>query len=163
MKRCLLICFVIAGFASGAVEAQTIAALRGGAYYRFADESDLTMEIKVWGAVSNPGLYEVREGMNLSTVLSLAGGPQAALQARNTASIFTVRLYRLQVGDRYQLFTETLMENQIGPLNSDPVLVQGDMVFTEAQTRQRFGWRDGLSILTAVAAIALVVDNIFFE
>ena len=163
MKRCLLIGFVIAGFASGAVHAQTINALRGGAYYRFADESDLTMEIKVWGAVNNPGLYEVREGLNLSTVLSLAGGPQAGVQARNTVSTFTVRLYRLQTGDRYQLFTETLMENRIGLLNSDPVLVRGDMVIAEERTRQRFGWRDGLSILTAVATVVLVIDNAFLN
>ena len=121
MKRCLLICLVIAGFVSGAVHAQTIDALRGGAYYRFADPSDVTMEIKVWGAVSSPGFYEVREGLNLSTVLSLAGGPQTGLRTDNTASTFTVRLFRLQAGDHYQLFTETLMENQLGVLNSDPV------------------------------------------
>ena len=121
------------------------------------------MEIKVWGAVKNPGLYDVREGLNLSTVLSLAGGPLAAVQTRNTASTFTVRLYRLQTGDRLQLFTETLMEDQIGLLNSDPVLMQGDMVIAQERTRRLFGWRDGLSILTAVATVVLVIDNAFLD
>ena len=163
MKRLLLIGFIMAGLAPGLVDAQTIDDLRGGSYYRFADVSDVTMEIKVWGAVANPGFYEVREGLNLSTVLSLAGGPQAPPASRSTASAYSVRLFRLQTGDRYQLFTETLMENQLGMLNSDPVLMQGDMVITEAKTRQRFGWREGLSILTATATLVLVVDQIFFN
>ncbi len=163
MKRCLLIGFVIAGFASGAAEAQSIEALRGGAYYRFADGVDVTMEIKVWGAVTNPGFYEVREGLNLSTVLSLAGGPQAPAQPRSTTSTFTVRLFRLQAGGAYQLFTETRMENELRVLNSDPVLIQGDMIFTEAKVRQRFGWRDALSVVTALATSVLVFDQVFFD
>ena len=160
MKRCLLMGFVIVGLVGGVAHAQSIEALRGGAYYRFADDVDVTMQIKVWGAVTNPGFYEVREGLNLSTVLSLAGGPQPSLEAGSTTSTYSVRLYRLQAGGQLQLFTETVMENQIGVLNSDPVLVQGDMVITEAKTRRRFGWRDGLTVLTAVATSVLVVDQV---
>ena len=55
------------------------------------------------------------------------------------------------------------MENQLGVLNSDPVLMQGDIVITEAQTRQRFGWREGVSLLTAVATVVLVLDQVFIK
>ena len=163
MKRLLLPGLILACLSCGVVHAQSIEALRGGSYYRFADVSDVTMEIKVWGAVANPGFYEVREGLNLSTVLSLAGGPQPPALSRNTVSSYTVRLYRLQAGDQYRLFTETVMEDQLGLLTSDPVLQTGDMVFTEAKTRQRFGWRDGIAILTVLATTALVVDQVFIE
>lgn len=163
MTRTLVIGVLVVFLSGGAVYAQDLEALRGGAYYRFADPSDITIEVKVWGAVSNPGFYEVRQGLTLSTLLSLAGGPLTTPRMSNTRSTFTLQLYRPQPDGRYQLLTETVMENQLTALAQDPVIMHGDLLMTEERTRQRFGWRDGLSILTALATVALVVDNVIIN
>ena len=163
MRRYLLVCLLIAGLAGQAAHAQPVPTLQSGAYYRHANTSDVTIEVKVWGAVQNPGLYEVRQGLTLSSVLSLAGGPQALGQVPGTSSSFTVRLFRRQGEGPYRLFTETSMDKELLPLTQDPVLMSGDMLMTEERTRQRFGWRDGISILTALGTIALLFDNAFFQ
>lgn len=165
MRRSLFLCLLVAGFTGSAVQAQGFDAFSANnmAYYRFAESSDITIEVKVWGAVANPGLYEVRQGLTLSSLLSLAGGPRVEPRTRRASSIFFVRLYRLQPEGRYQLLAETQMLNELRTLDRDPVLLHGDMLMTEERIRQRFGWRDGLSILTAIASVALVIDNVFFQ
>ena len=162
MRRYVFVWLLVAGFAGTSAQAQIPDVASSGAYYRFAESADNTMEIKVWGAVTNPGFYEVREGLNLSTVLSLAGGPKAAVRVRSTSSTFRVQLYRLRQ-DRYQLFTETIMENEITTLSQDPVLTSGDLILTEEQARQRFGWRDGVSLLSTLGTLVLLIDQVFLE
>ncbi len=151
------------GVAGGTVQAQTLDDLRStsGAYYRFADPTDITIDLKVWGAVSNPGLYEVRQGMRLSTLLSLAGGPQGVERTTRTRRTLTIRLWRPQPnGGPYQAIFETQMQDEIVVPNDDPVLLSGDVIVADEVVKQRFGWRDGLTILTAVASLVLLIDRI---
>ena len=164
MTRHLLVCCV-AACVVGAVQAQTFPTLQGdnASYYRFADPSDITIEVKVWGAVTNPGLYEVREAISLSTLLSLAGGPFTTARENRRASTFRVQLYRLRSEGQYQLFSETLMQDELSALVQDPILMNGDMLIAEEKTRLRFGWRDGATLLTALASIILVIDNAFLD
>ena len=166
MTRYLFLFFVMAGVAVEGISAQTLDDLRAntGAYYRFADATDITIEVKVWGAVSNPGLYEVRQGLNLSTLLTLAGGPQAPGRDPRTRSTLTIRLWRLQPnGGPYQAIFETQMQDEIVVLNDDPVLLSGDVIVADEVIEQRFRWRDFLSVVTAIASIVLVVDNVFYD
>ena len=163
MTRYLFLFFVMAGVAVEGISAQTLDDLRAraGAYYRFADATDITIEVKVWGVVSNPGLYEVRQGLNLSTLLTLAGGPQASGRDPRTRSTLTIRLWRLQPnGGPYQAIFETQMQGEIVVLNDDPVLLSGDVIVADEVVEQRFGWRDGLTILTAVGTVVLIIDRI---
>lgn len=151
------------GVAGGTAQAQSLDDLRGnaGAYYRFAEPTDITIELKVWGSVSNPGLYEVRQGMRLSTLLSLAGGPQGVERTTRTRRTLTIQLWRPQPNDGpYQVAFETRMENEILVLGEDPVLLSGDMVIVEEIVKQRFDWLDGLSVITGIASLVLIVDRI---
>ncbi len=163
MTRYLFLVLLMIGVAGGTVQAQTLDDLRSNsaAYYRFADPTDITIDLKVWGAVSNPGLYEVRQGMRLSTLLSLAGGPQGAERTTRTRRILTIRLWRPQPnGGPYQAIFETQMQDEIVVLNDDPVLLSGDVIVADEVVEQRFGWRDGLTILTSVASLVLIIDTI---
>ena len=151
------------GVAGGTVQAQTLSDLMSntGAYYKFADPTDITIDLKVWGAVSHPGLYEVRQGMRLSTLLSLAGGPQGAERTTGTSRILTIRLWRPQPsGGPYEAIFETQMEDEIVVLNDDPVLLSGDVIVVDEVVKQLFNWRDGLSILTSVGTLILIIDNL---
>ncbi|MFQ5568334.1 MAG: SLBB domain-containing protein [Rhodothermales bacterium] len=151
------------GFISlASAQAQSLDDLRrsSGAYYRFASESDITIEVKVWGAVRNTGLYEVRQGLKLSTLLSLAGGPQSTARDARTKSTFTVRLLRLQPEGHHAVIAETVMENEILLLDQDPTLLSGDVLVAEEQLRQRFGWRDGVTLVTALGTLTLIVERL---
>ena len=163
MTRYLFLVLLMIGIAGGTVQAQTLGDLRGnsGAYFRFADPTDITIDLKVWGAVSNPGLYEVRQGMRLSTLLSLAGGPRSVESTRQTRRIFTIRVWRPQPnGGPYQAIFETQMQDEIVVLNDDPVLLSGDVIVADELVKQRFNWRDGLASLTSVGTFILIFDQI---
>ena len=166
MTRYLFLVLLMIGIAGGTVQAQTLGDITSniGAYYRFADPTDITIDLKVWGAVSNPGLYEVRQGMRLSTLLSLAGGPQGAERTTLTRRTLTIRLWRPQPnGGPYESIFETQMQDEIVVLNDDPVLLSGDVIVADEVIEQRFRWRDFLSVVTAIASIVLVVDNVFYD
>ena len=151
------------GVSGGTVQAQTLDDLRNnsGSYYRFADPTDITIDLKVWGAVGNPGLYEVRQGMRLSTLLSLTGGPQGAASDTRTRRILTIRLWRPQPnGGPYQAIFEIQMQDEILVLNDDPVLLSGDVIVADEMVKQLFNWRDGLAILTSVGTFILIIERL---
>ena len=125
--------------------------------------TDITIEVKVWGSLQYPGFYEVPQGTRLSTLVTLAGGPQVVRDAQ-TRRTYTIRLWRPQPnGGPHQTISETRMEDEVLVLNEDPVLLPRDIVVVDEVVKQRFGWRDMLSIVTAIAGIALVVDNVFID
>ena len=127
------------------------------AFYRHADAADIVVEVKVWGAVRHPGLYEVRQGIALSTLLTLAGGPDAATQTNATDRTFIVRLLRPQPEGGYAMLAETRMENAVAMLDEDPTLLQGDIVLAEEIVRQRTSWRDVLAVVASVGTLATIV------
>lgn len=155
----MLVLLMIAG---GTVQAQTLEDLRTNtaAFYRFTDPTDITIEVKVWGSLQYPGFYEVPQGTRLSTLMTLAGGPQGG-SVSGTRRTYTIRLWRPQPGGGMpQAIFETLMEDQITMLNDDPVLFSGDTIVAEEIVRQRFGWLDALSVTTAIGTIVLIIDTI---
>ena len=50
--------------------------------YIASDDGTLLMYVNIWGHVKNPGTYLVYEGIDLLTLLSLAGGPSSGAQLR---------------------------------------------------------------------------------
>ncbi len=162
MTRTLLAGLLILVAGAAAAQAQSLEELRGaaGAFYTFADPTDITIEVKVWGAVQNAGLYEVRQGLPLSTLLTLAGGPAASVRDTGTSSTLTVRLYRPQPEGYPALFFEARMQNEILMLEQDPTLLHGDVLVVEEVRRQRFNWLDALSVVTAAGTLVLVIERV---
>ena len=161
MARFLLVGLLVM-CATNALQAQSLDMLQGssGAFFTFAEPSDITIEVKVWGAVNSPGLYEIRQGLHLSTLFSLAGGPQNSIQDARTNRTFSLRLYRSQGGGEPTLFLEKQVEDDILLLDEDPVLMHGDLLVLEERVKQRFGWRDGLSVVTGVGTLILVAERV---
>ena len=126
--------------------------------YRFAETGDLTITVNVWGAVRNPGLYEVPEGTHLSTLFSLAGGPATA--ERTTRQRLTTTLKLMREEDREKAVFESVMENEILVLDEDPVLQEGDVMTVEVLVQQRFSLRDVFPIVAAIASLTLAVDRV---
>ena len=54
-----------------------------GEDYITNDDGTLLMYVNVWGHVKNPGTYLVYEGIDLLTLISLAGGPETGANLNN--------------------------------------------------------------------------------
>ena len=106
--------------------------------------------VYVWGAVREPGYFEVGPEVDPVRLLALAGGPQGdGARAETVATDATVALIRPGQGVVYQASLEDFV------IGTDvPALVDGDALQVEVVQRNRLTFRDGLSIVGSVAAIA---------
>ena len=109
--------------------------------------------VYVWGAVRDPGYFEVGPDVDAVRLLALAGGPQGdGARAENVATDATVAIIRPGAGVIYQASLETFV------IGTDvPDLTDGDALQVEVVQRSRFTFRDGVSIVGSVAAVVAVV------
>lgn len=164
--RTLVVLFLLAWASAGAAQAQiddiTQAGSGQAAYYNYASPSDVTIIVNVWGQVQHPGVYEVPRDMSLSRLFSLAGGPNIGARSAGRDRTLTVRLSRQQgeTAEREIIFDVT-MEDEVFAFEEDPVLQDGDVLVAETYTRERFTWRDVLSVLSGVGTTLLLVERVF--
>jgi len=131
----------------------------GTLYHVFARPGDATVQIMVIGAEEGSGIYEVTEGTDLTRLLVLASGLSLQPQDQRTRREVTIRLYREQGGRRAIIYEAPLVD-MLGEPAQTPVLQDGDILQVEIIERRRFGWRDGLTVITAVATVTLAIDRV---
>lgn len=143
--------------------AQSLSSLEvtpGVSVHRFYERGMPTMEVKVWGAVRTPGTYIVELDNDLLDVLTFAGGPLFQRDNPNVHTTVMVNLSREGVnGDRNLIFSTPLDSLTVSNMPI-PVLQNGDVLTVDVDVTSRFGWRDGLSIFSAVGTVAVIVLNI---
>lgn len=133
---------------------------RGTAYHVYARPGDATVQILVMGV--NGGIYEVTDGTRLDELLALVGGasgPEIGQQFPTISRETTVRLYRGAEGNRSLIYEAPLEQVLLEP-HQHPRLLDGDLFLIETTTRNRFSWRDALSIVSGLASVALLVERI---
>ncbi len=131
------------------------------AYYNYSEEADVTILVSAWGAVQNPGLYEVPRGMRLSRLLSITGGPTIGTQRRGQEQRLTLALSRrMPGGDGRRIIFEATMEDDVFVFEDDPILQDGDVLTAERYVRDRFTWRDFIPIVGAAASVASTILTI---
>lgn len=172
MKSILLAFLLTASLSTSFSQAQDINDLvgidAGGAYTRFAQPGDITIQVSVWGN-THAGIWEVTQGLHLSTLFTLAGGPQSNQGSSNLNQIgpgsgrivrtVTLRLLRKQQDD-YVVVFEDVMKDRLSPLKEDPVLQDGDLVLVESQVRRTLGWRDALTIIGSIGSTVFLIDRL---
>ena len=110
-----------------------------GGYYINFRPGEPTTRVSVWGAVRNPGVYEVGPEFDVETVLSLAGGPIRP-SARSTtlarsASVtdpldVMIRIFRGGTSEPlYEATLDDFVENE----SRQPELRDGDVIEVAAQ------------------------------
>lgn len=135
------------------------------AYYRHAERGDITVQVNVWGAVRNPGMYEIARGTHVNTLLTLTGGPPIGITTVGgpTRVSRTLHLRLVRAGnDPPRVVFESVMKDGILLSQENPTVEQGDYLIIEVTEHQRqsFTWRDGLTVTTAIAAVALAIERI---
>ena len=159
----LVVLFSVAGGATQALKAQTFeeqSRYNRAAYYRYAESDDVTIQVSVWGAVRNPGIYEVPRDFTLNSLFSAAGGP--SLQVRQESDTQTIRLQLVREtegGQRQVVYSET-MEGEIVVSEANPPLQEGDVLTVESFIERGINWRDFLSIGTSIASLVLTAVSL---
>jgi hypothetical protein len=132
------------------------------AYFYHARPGEATVQLSVWGTVPRPGIYEVPDTTDLDKLLTMAGGAplEARTEGRKDARI-TVRVYRPEQDGRAQIF-EAPLERMLQGNTSYPALRDNDIVVVETiRPQQPFGWRDVLSVASALGSLTLLALRIF--
>ena len=152
------------------------------AYFYHAQPGEATVQVSLWGTIPQPGIYEIPDSTDLDKLLTMAGGaPVEPRQENRDPSRVVVRVYRPDASppdgppaassrddapeesadDRTLLFKSTLDAMLRGETDY-PTLRDDDIVVVETiRPRQRFTWRDAVSILSSAGTLTLLALRIF--
>ena len=139
--------------ASAAASAQPVP-VEGVTVYRFLRPGQASVQLRVWGEVRQPGLYEVPPSTDLPSLLSLAGGPETAQPEARVERTVVVEVTRAGGG----LVFSAPLDGIAGW--RPPPLQDGDIVVVREEVRERFDWRDALSLGTAVTTVLLLIAQV---
>lgn len=117
------------------------------------------VRVYVWGAVREPGVYEVGPTYDAQGILSLAGGPLSTTLRNNQSREVVVRIYKSGSGEAEPVYEQPLdafVQGAVPP----PPLEDGDVI--EVETRDRDGWttRDTLTAVGVTASAILAVSQL---
>ena len=127
--------------------APTLARGSAASFYYIGKPGELTMQINLWGAVKNPGRYEVPSSTDLVQLLSYAGGP---LESATLDDIKITRFTRrdsLVTRGEYHVDLQDLSRVEFSKL----VLQPGDTIFIDYG-----GWETVRDVFIVVGVLATV-------
>lgn len=127
-----------------------------GPYYFFTERGAPTVRVELWGAVAQPGLYDLRAGTDLRTLLSIAGGPTFEFIPTQRQRIDIV-ITRGPDGARERL---EVLDIEAATLNDNPLLQDGDTVLVRSKSRVAFSYREVITLVASVLGIILAVDRL---
>jgi len=132
--------------------------VNGMSYNTFARAGEATIRVLVVGA--GGGMYEIGANTKMDEFLALLGGtPEFANRQPGTRTNVDIEVYRIEDGRRSLLYDEELETMIMEPANY-PTLQDGDVFTIRTVTRRRWGWRDGLSVVTGLSSVILLLDRL---
>lgn len=156
---CLLSVPLMIVLASAPVVAQsprpTDVIAQGTSYFIFASPGEATIELLVLGNTAS-GIYVVGETTTFIELIALAGGLGAGEGDGSVRVERTVRLLRQQGGQSVAVY-EADAEQLLKETSAHPVLMEGDILTVETETKNRFSLRDTLTIVSSLASVTLLV------
>lgn len=129
----------------------------GMSFNRFVRPGEASVQIWVI-ADTRSGLYEVGESLSLGELVVLTGAGPGMTTARERRRT-DVKVYRGTNGTRDLIYDATL-EDLVREPAAYPTLQNGDVVMMQTHARQRFQWRDALTIVSAASTTILLIDRI---
>jgi hypothetical protein len=119
---------------------------------------EATVKVSVLGTVRVPGIYVVGAGTRLDELFAMSGGPTER-ETPDISSDVAISLFR-EEGETRQLIYHELLQSMLNEPGMYPALAEGDVLMVQTNMRRKFGWRDGLSVMTAVGTLALIVERL---
>ncbi|NNE33801.1 MAG: hypothetical protein HKN13_01095 [Rhodothermales bacterium] len=130
----------------------------GASYHKFVLPGEASITVMVLGPTLDTGLYEVGRSTDMGQLLALSGASPGESAAGDVRKI-TLRLLRSSGGERRVVY-ESSYEDFLMLTGSYPALEDDDVLVLNSKTKSKFGWRDGISIITASAALILTIDRL---
>lgn len=128
-------------------------------FYNFSRPADFTVKLMIIGEVIMPGLYQVKQGLKLNDVLSLAGGPVVSSRQYQDERTIYIRVSRKTETGRVIIYDETF-DNFIISIEEYLELKEGDIIYVESVTKQGFSKRDILPIAGMVIGVLGIIANV---
>ncbi len=129
----------------------------GAAYHKFVLPGESSIQVLVLADGGATGIYELGRQVDIGELFALSRATLGAITPREKREV-TLKLYRGAGGNREVIYRAT-MEEFLSYPGQYPQLQDRDVMVVETVVKQRFGWRDALSIITGVAAVSLAVDR----
>lgn len=126
----------------------------GTSYYNFlGHNTDIKIEVNLWGFVPKPGIYNIPYTTDLVTLLSIAGGPISS------SRLDEIKIIRLEPDEQTgeKIITVNVEEFlREGDRTKIPVLKPGDTIFVAGSAMSVFS-----TIMSVIRDIALVLNTVF--
>ena len=110
-----------------------------------------TTKVKVIGAVSKPGFFDLNEKMNVFELIYLAGGPAEKADLSRVRRFFKSDNKTLEEVINVQSFIDK------GEMDSIPMVEEGDVIIVYSKW---FDWRILMSILTNVLLFIVTIQSL---
>ena len=124
----------------------------------FASPGEATVQVLVLNSLGGSGVFQVGLDTRLDELLVVSGAA-VQQQIRGEKRTTTVRLYREGGGARTLVY-EAPLEEMLRAPGEYPNLQDGDIFTVETVVdppTPKFTWRDGLSIVSSVSTVVLLV------
>lgn len=132
----------------------------GSTLYRYAQPGQAVITVNMWGAIRQPGLYEVAAETDLYRILSLAGGPVFLAEDTREDRRVLLEVVRTVGSERSVVFMAPLDDLARPGAASPPVLQTGDVITVRTRVRPRFTWRDTLAVVGTAGSLVVVVLSV---
>lgn len=126
--------------------------LSSTAYYYISKAGEITMPVNLWGAVKNPGRYEIPISTDLVELLSFAGGPTGNATMDEVRIIRTVRRDNLMRKVEFVVNLDEMQKLDEKALDLEP----GDTVIMEGA---EMTFRDYALVISTVAAVTAAIAS----
>ncbi len=118
-----------------------------------------TMMIYLWGAVSSPGIWKVETDVDFLELLTAAQVPNIGQSNSQTREKVFIHVYRGTVSRRNEIYSADV-KKMLSEGTAYPALQEGDIVYLETESKQRFGLSTILSGIGAASALVLLIIRI---
>lgn len=127
---------------------------------RYAPPGVPTQTIYIWGSVGVPGVWRVEQDIDLVELLSAARLTGVGRDDPGVRESNRIQVYRRSGGEGRELVYEASLDDVLSPGATYPTLQDQDVIEVETVTRNRFGFRDAISLIGTGASLTLLVLRI---
>ena len=126
---------------------------------RFSGDMELTIPVKVWGEVVNPGIYPVPIGYDLLGILSIAGGP---INTAKLTNVKIIRGHRLNKDEPIVVYVDLDKYIETGDESLIPEIRKGDTIMVPPKFGKNFvtNFAAILAIAQSITIMAYYIDRV---
>lgn len=129
--------------------------------YRYARPGEATETVYIWGAVDQPGIWEIEPGTDLVELFSVVRPTGYGTEGTGTKTRVELRIYRSTNGEPRVVSEMQLGELLEMPPPQRPSLQAEDVIEVRTVQTRKFGFQTVGTIVGTLSSLTLLVIRIF--